>query len=60
MANKCEHRTLVENALCKINYCADCGNVHLSLGAMTLHLSGDQFEPGRQTRSGYDGPARDR
>jgi hypothetical protein len=44
MANKCERRTLIKNDICQVTYCADCGTVHLSLGAMTLHMTAEQFE----------------
>lgn len=41
--SKCTHRHLVSSDVCRIRYCADCGVVHLALGAMTLHLTSDQF-----------------
>jgi hypothetical protein len=44
MRKSCIHQKLISNSLCEIKYCADCGTVHLSLGAMTLHLTDDQFE----------------
>ncbi len=44
MAGTCEYQTLIENGICQITYCADCGYVRLCLGAMTLHLTGEQFE----------------
>lgn len=44
MSKSCKHQDLLKNSLCKINYCAKCGNVNLMFGAMTLHLTLDQFE----------------
>ena len=44
MSNSCYHHLLVSSNVCQVKYCADCDNVHLALGAMTLHLTGDQFE----------------
>jgi hypothetical protein len=44
MSKACINQKLVSNSLCEIKYCADCGTVHLLLGAMTLHLTDDQFE----------------
>jgi hypothetical protein len=44
MSKSCKHQELLKNGLCKINYCAKCGSVNLMLGAMTLHLTVEQFE----------------
>ena len=43
MSKSCSHQKLISNSMCEIKYCADCGTVHLALGAMTLHLTEDQF-----------------
>ena len=44
MSKSCHYHLLVNNGVCQVKYCADCNNVHLMLGAMTLHLTGQQFE----------------
>lgn len=44
MDKSCQHQQLVENDLCSVTYCADCGSVDLNLGSMTLHLSVRQLE----------------
>lgn len=44
MSKKCLYEELVSGRICRVKYCADCGVVHLILGAMTLNLSSDQFE----------------
>ncbi len=44
MEKPCQHQQLVENDLCSVTYCPDCGSVDLNLGSMTLHLSGRQLE----------------
>ncbi|WP_319530937.1 hypothetical protein [uncultured Cohaesibacter sp.] len=44
MSRACKHQSLVDDKICQISYCADCGKVHLALGNMTLHLDRDQFD----------------
>jgi hypothetical protein len=51
MSKSCKHQDLLKNRLCKINYCAKCGSVNLMLGAMTLHLTFEQFEQLSQSLS---------
>lgn len=40
----CQLETLLTASTCDIQYCADCGMVHLMMGSMTLRLSKDHFQ----------------
>jgi hypothetical protein len=40
----CRPETLLTAPTCDIQYCADCGMIHLMMGSMTLRLSTDHFQ----------------
>jgi hypothetical protein len=44
MAQTCLLQTVYETQGLDIQYCADCGLLHVSLGSMTLRMSETQFE----------------
>jgi hypothetical protein len=40
----CELVTLVKSATSHIQFCADCGEVHLTMGPISLRLSRDHYQ----------------
>ncbi|HFB2048731.1 MAG TPA: hypothetical protein TECP_01092 [Hyphomicrobiaceae bacterium MAG_BT-2024] len=44
MRKVCKNHKLVENNLCTVSYCEGCDKMNLNLGAMTLHLTTNEFE----------------
>lgn len=40
----CQLETLLTAATCDIQYCADCGMIHLMMGSMTLRLTTEHFQ----------------
>jgi hypothetical protein len=39
----CQPETLLTAPTCDIQYCSDCGMIHLMMGAMTLRVSTGHF-----------------
>jgi len=40
----CQPETLLSSPTCDIQYCADCGMIHLMMGSMTLRLTTEHFQ----------------
>jgi hypothetical protein len=40
----CQPETLLRAPTCDIQYCADCGMIHLMMGSMTLRLTTEHFQ----------------
>ena len=41
---KCQLDTLYMSSTCDIQYCADCGLIHLTMGPLTLRLSEEHYK----------------
>ncbi|MDC9724607.1 MAG: hypothetical protein PSN44_01635 [Gammaproteobacteria bacterium] len=40
----CQPETILSASTCDIQYCSDCGMIHLIMGAMSLRLSTGHFQ----------------
>lgn len=44
MSKSCQTNLLISGEACEVQFCQDCGTIHLSLGPLTLRLREHHFE----------------